>query len=124
MKLTEYKGEEAIEVLADIMTPSVTIFGDPEVVKQLRSGEPLVTTIITIVRLHKHEVLEVLAGLEHTPVENYECTIPDIIHKVVEIVNDEELKAFFISLAKTDLETSSGEATENTEEAESISSNT
>ena len=123
MKLSEYKGEEAVEVLADIMTPAVEIFGDPEVVKSLRSGEAMVKTITKIVKTHKKDVLEILAGLEHTPVEEYECTIPDILKKVMEIVNDEDLKAFFTSLAKKDSEKSSGEDTENTEDEGDTSSN-
>ena len=124
MKLSEYKGEEAVEVLADILTPAVEIFGDPEIQKSLRSGEAMVKTISTIVKTHKKEVLEILAGLENTPVEEYECTIPDILKKVFEIVNDEDLKAFFISLAKTDSAKSSGEDMENTEDKGDTSSNT
>ena len=124
MKLTEYKGEEAIEVLADILVPSVEIFSDKEVVKSLRSENPLVVTVSKVVKGHTKEVLEILAAMEHTPVEEYECPIPDIINKVMEIVNDDELKAFFTSLASTGSVKSSGDATESTEEVESISSNT
>lgn len=120
MKLSDYKGEEALEVLADIIEPLSIIITDEEIQKMASKKDAApIKYIKPMLKNHKREVIEVLARLENKPVEEYEkemnlFTLPSAI---LSLINDPEVKNLFRSQGQTQVTSlaSSGSATENTE---------
>ena len=126
MKLSDYKGEEAIEVLADIIEPLTAILGDKDLREFVADNKgkkiPRIAYIKPILKNHPKEVIEVLAGIEKEPVEEYEkkVNILTLPMKLLELVNDPQMQSLFTSQGQTDmnLKPHSGSATENTEAEE------
>lgn len=117
MKLSDYQNEEALEVLADIIEPATMIIADKEVQKIYKSGQPKLKLVTYMLKHHSSEVLDIMAGLDGVPREEYKCNILTLPVKLLEIMNDEQLLGFFSSQASMG-QTSSGNATESTEEVE------
>lgn len=119
MRLSDYKGEEALEVLADIIEPLADIFADPEL-QEIASGKgaSAIKYAKPILKNHKREIIEVLARLENTPVDEYASTITllTLPAKLLEFLNDPEVQALFPSQHQKEVKTSPafGAATENT----------
>lgn len=116
-KLSEYKNEEALDLLADLLEPVSLIFGDAEVVNSLKNKSRLMA-IKDIIKRHKKETLQMLAILDGVPVEEYECTIFTLPLKLLDIFNDEELQTFFGLQSPKMEDESFGSVMENTEETE------
>lgn len=123
MRLSDYKGEEALDVLADIIEPVTLILGDKEIQELAKEHKgPLIKFVKPMIKNHKREVLEILARLENEPVEKYKekvniLTLPTAI---LELINDPEIQSLFHSQGQTQVTSlaSSGSATENTEASE------
>ena len=116
-KLSEIKNEDAISALAQLLGPIATISKD-EAVKQAVREKDRLKAIETALQNHPKAVLKILATLDGEPIETYETNLLQIPVKVMEIFNDEDMMAFFRSQGLVISDTSSGSATENTEEAE------
>lgn len=112
MKLSDIKGEDALEVLADIIDPVSSIIADKEV-EMAYKGAPRIVLVKLLLKKHKKEIIEIMATLDRQPVEDYEITLVSLPAKVIELLNDPALIEVFPSLRQT--ETSSGSAMENTE---------
>jgi len=108
-KLSEYKDEEALELLADIMEPVTEIIIDKEVVKKFRKNK--LAGIAHAIKHHKKAVFRTLAALEGVNVEDYHCNIVTLPKAILEIINDKELIDFFASQSQEADEESSGSAT-------------
>lgn len=96
-KLSEYKNEEALELLADLIEPAAVICADTEIANAVRSGLSKIKVVKMIIKNHKHEVIEILALLDNIPLEEYECNLLSLPSRIIEILNDEELMRFFNS---------------------------
>lgn len=126
MKLSDYKGEEAIEILADIIDPLTAILGDKDMRKLAADNKgkklPPIAYIKPMLKNHPKEIIEVLAGIEKEPVEEYKKKINGLTLpiKLLELVNDPQMQSLFTSQGQTDmiLKPHSGSATENTEAEE------
>lgn len=114
-KLSEYIGTEALDLLADIIEPAAAIFSDKNIAELMR-GKKKMAAVSAAIKNHKQEVLEILARLNDTPVEEYECNIFSLPATLLEILNDEGLLGFFTASVRRNTETSGGGVTENTEE--------
>lgn len=120
MRLSEFKGEDAIDVLADIIEPITKILQDDAVIKLWKQDNKTVSDAVkTILKGHKHEVVEILAAMERKTYDEYlpEVTVLSLPIKLLEILNDKEFMDFFTSQVKTISAVSFGDATENTDEA-------
>ena len=113
MKLSDIKGEKAIEVLADLLEPVAEIMADKEVVALVRSGQKL-KAVSAALKKHKKACLTILALTDGEDPETYSPSILAIPMKGVELLNDPELMSLFSSQSQED-KTFSGSATENTE---------
>ena len=117
-KLSDYKNEEALEVLADIIEPLATISSDTEFVadikKNFSKGSERIRLISRGLKTHGKEVIAILAALERKPVEEYECNMATLPAQILNILNDKELMSYFLSQAEPMDETSFGSVTENT----------
>lgn len=117
-KLSEYKDEEALDLLADIVEPVAAIVQDETVKRAFKGANRMPRVVRAIIKTHKKEVLEVLARLEGVPVEEYHCNIFTLPGKVIEILNDGELLGFFSTAAGETANGSSSPAMEITVETE------
>lgn len=112
-KLSEIQNEEALDVLADILEPTIVIARDGEVKKKAK--ESRMAAIQYIMKNHKSALLKILATLEGVPIEEYKVNVIQIPVKVMELLNDEDMMNFFHSQGLTISDESSGSATVNTE---------
>lgn len=113
MKLSDFKGEEAILLLGDLIDPCMEIFTDEELRKAYEK-ETVATCVKLVLKSHPRAVLTILALLDGVPVDKYECNPITLPMKVMQIINDEELRAFFLSSAQMASEKPTGSATANT----------
>lgn len=114
-KLSEIKGEDALDVLADALGELSVIFGDQNFAKLVRGGASKMDAVKYLLKEHKKEVLTVMAIIEGENPDEYEPTIIEIPVKLLALLNDPDIKLLFPSLETV---TSSGSAMENTEATE------
>lgn len=118
-KLSEYKDEEAIDLLADLLDPVVLIFAEPDIAS-FAQQKNYIKAIQVAIKKHKKEVMKIMAILEGVPVEEYHCNFVTLPKLLMDVINDPMLQDFFTSQVQTDLETSSGPVTETTEVEENL----
>lgn len=63
MKLSEIRGEAAIDAIADIIDPVMDILADEEIQAEIKSGKPRAMLVKPILKLKKKEILTILAIL-------------------------------------------------------------
>lgn len=114
MKLSEIKGEKAIEVIAEIIEPATEIFSDPKV-RLAAKGKNVASAVSVALKNHKKAVLHMLAVLEGEDPETYEPTLLSIPKKLIDLFSDPELSALFTSSDQTEDIELSGPQSENTE---------
>ena len=113
-KLSEITGEDALNVLADVLDPMIQVSTDEEFVDACRKRDKS-KAIKCLLKNHSKEVLTVLAILDGADVENYNPSIVRIPALLVELFNDPDIVSLFTF---RDTVTSSGSATESTEATE------
>lgn len=111
MKLSEYKGEQALDILADIVEPAAAIFADPDVRKIFESGQPKLKAVKVIIKTHKREVMDILAALDGEDPATYNPGLFTLPLRLIEILNDPELMSFFEQQSQIANGASSGSAT-------------
>ena len=117
MKLSDYRGEDALDILADLLEPAVEVFGDAEFAKIYKTGQKI-KAVQYALKNHKKEVLQMLAILEGENPETYKPGLLVLPAKLLEILNDPELVSLFTEQEQSKEKTSSGPATESTEAKE------
>lgn len=114
-RLSDYKGEEAIELLVDLMDEFYEILKD-EKLKEYAKG-PKIKFASEILKTHKKEVSNILLRIDNTPLNGL-----NILTRIVDVMNEitesPELMSFFGAQGQKEEEESSGSATENTKEKE------
>lgn len=125
MKLSEFKDEEALDLLADIIEPVGTILEDKEIAKIYEEnksdgfGIKLKLKLVSVmIRNHKHEVIEILAKLNKQDASEFHCNVLTLPKELLSLINDPLMMDFFVSQVQSEGETSSAPATEITEETE------
>ena len=114
MKLSEYQGEAALDILAELIEPAGEIMSDKhlgEVFKENRFK-----AIGMAIKNHKKAVMQILATMDGIPVDEYKCNVFSLPVKILEILNDPEMIQLFQYQGQTGDANSSGSASENTEE--------
>ena len=114
-KLSDYQGEEAIELWADLLEPMSRILADPEIKEVYQSGKPKIIVAREILLKHSADAVEIISRIDPTPF-NALTIVTRIWSIITEFEELDEIRAFFDTgeQAKTDNE-SSGSATESTE---------
>lgn len=99
MKLSEIKGEKAIEVFADLLEPVSRILTDREIVDAFQNDEPKINIVKKMLKGHAKEVIEAMAVIDGVPVEEYEKQIDffTLPSKLIEFFNDEAVTQLFTS---------------------------
>ena len=112
MKLSEIKGEEALDVIADLLDP-IAELGKKEKIKKADRKDRK-AFIQVILKEGKKEIIQILAILDRTPVEKYEVTLATLPGKVLELFSDPTIMELF-GFQSQEEQPKSGSATENTE---------
>lgn len=118
-KLSDYQGEEAIELWADLLEPATKIIGDPQVANVVKSGKPPFIIASEILKSHKEEAMNIMLRIDPTPIDGMNI-ITRLVSLVLEFMNNDDLKGFFASAGQANTEQeSSGSATVNTKAVKS-----
>ena len=114
--LSDYKGEEAIELWGDLLELLVPILSDEKIAKVVKSGKPKILIAKTILAEHKAEAEKILLRIDPTPIDGLNIVIR-LVGIITEIGQDDTIQSFFgfAEQEKMDNE-SSGLPMANTEE--------
>lgn len=114
-RLSDYKGEEAIELWVDLMDEFYEILKD-EKLKEYAKGSKI-KFASEMLKAHKKEVSNILLRIDNTPLNGL-----NILTRIVDVMNEitesPELMSFFGAQGQKEEKESSGSATENTKEKE------
>lgn len=94
-KLSEIKGEEALDVLAEILEPIVTIANDDEVRAGFETN--IAKCVAVALKKYKKEILQIFACINGKSVEET-CEEIDILSLptyIIEILNEPEIQSLF-----------------------------
>lgn len=120
MKLSDIKGEKALDLLVDLIDPVTAIMADEEITAIYRSKKPKILLVKKLIENHKKEVLTILALLNEEDPSTYEPSLIALPIMILDLVNDEELKDLFTSQRQMKGNVSSISAMENTEAPKTI----
>ena len=121
MKLSDYRGEDALDLIADLMEPIGGILEDKkfqDAVENVESNVGMLKAAKILLKSHKKECIQILARINSTPVEEYKPNVFELTKSVVELLGDEQVQELFISRGQVMGAANSGSVTENTEDAE------
>lgn len=116
MKLSEYKDEAALDLLAELIAPASEIFSDAAVRAAVESDNKAGAVSLAI-KKHKKAVMAILAALDGVPVEDFHCNVLTLPLKLIELLDDPETMRLFTSAGQREEKPSSGSPTESTEAA-------
>lgn len=113
MKLSEYKNEDALELLADLIEPVSVLMTDEQLKKMVTADAKKLDIARYLLKSHNKEIIAVLARLNGADV--YDANIVDILTQVLDLINDPVLTDFFESQVRNWGGEISTPAMENTE---------
>ena len=126
MKLSEIKGTDAIDVIADILDPITVIMADKEI-KALATQTPrppAITMARIILKNQKAAILEILARLNGEDPKTFNPSLiklPFMLMELIkEISEDEDLASLFRGQPQMSSSVSSGAVMPTTEETETM----
>ena len=114
MKLSEYQGEAALDLLADLIEPAGEIMSDKEIGEVFKKNR--FKAIGLAIKNHKKAVMHIMAIMDGVPVDEYKCNVFTLPAKILELLNDPALIQLFTYQGQTGDAKSSGSASENIEE--------
>lgn len=112
-KLSEYKGEEALDILADLLEPAIEVFADKDFARLIQAKQ-IPKAVKVALKNHKSAVLDIMAILDGADRKTYAPGVFVLPVKLIEILNDPDMMSLFRSAGET-AETMSASASENTE---------
>ena len=113
--LSEYKGEEALDLIVDLLEPIAKIMSDQEIADAYQHASKL-EAIKVAIKKHKPEVIEILAILDGEDPAEYEVSVFTLPVKLLQILNDPELVSLFSLQGQMGGAKSFGSVLESTEE--------
>ena len=93
-KLSDYKGEEAIELWADLIDPLSVVLSDKKIKEIIEKGESKINIAKEVLKLHSEEAVEILERIDDTPVDGLNIVLR-LVGLINEIGQNEEVKSFF-----------------------------
>ena len=112
MKLSDFKDEKAVEVVANLLVPICKIVANRENAAA-RKGTRL-EFATALLKNNSAEVLEILAILNDQDPKEYHCTGASLMMNLFEVISDPEIMQLFGLQGKTTGPTCSGAQSENT----------
>ena len=119
MKISDIKGEAALDAFADMIDPAMEIMTDPAISAEYKKpGTTRAQLVGLIVKSHKQSIIKIMAILDGEDPETYadKINILTVPAKLMEIINDPEMKSLFPLQARQKTSESFGPATVNTQE--------
>lgn len=113
MKLSEIKGEKALEIIADLIDPVALMVQDKKFKKVVDSGTK-VDVVKFLLKEHPKEILLILALINQEDPATYEPTLLSLPKMVMELIEDPAVISLFKSQSQSVVSAPSGFATENT----------
>lgn len=105
MKLSEIKGDRALDVVADLIEPLAKISEDTALRQLLSSADVNKVKIVTsLIKNHKPEIIEILSIIEGEDVETFKdkMTLITLPKAILDIVNDKEVMNLFTSQVQSE----------------------
>ena len=93
-KVSDYQGEEALELWADLIEPMSEILVDPEMKKVFESKKSNFAKISAVIRAHKKEVIAILSRIDDTPVNGINI-VARALSLLKELGDNKEFASFF-----------------------------
>lgn len=93
-RLSDYQGNEAIELWMDLIDSMAAILSDDEVIKTLQSGKPPIQMAKEVLKSHKEDVTDILLRIDPEPINGLNIVLR-LISLISEIKQSEEGKSFF-----------------------------
>lgn len=119
-KLSEFKDDEALELLADLLEPCTNLVSDGEFTAGYKNPKTRVKTLSNVLKNHKNDIVTILARMNETPVEEYHYNVGSLMSDFFTLMTDQDFMAFFgLSAPQAKKRKKpSGSATANTAEKE------
>ena len=117
MKLSEIKGEHALEVIADLIDPISKLLKDEKFKKKIQGGNKL-DAIKYLLKNHPKNVIEIFAIINDKDPETYAPNLIELPMMLMDLINDPDVMSLFGSQDQNTQLASSGPATGNTEARE------
>lgn len=114
MKLSEFKDDAALELIADIIEPATEILADPAIKEAFSRSK--MAAIKVAIKNHKSAIKEIIARLDGKTPEECHFTALSLPIKLLSMFNDPELQQLFTLSGQTADETACSSASENIEE--------
>lgn len=117
-KLSDFKGDEAIELWADLLDPLTAILTDDKIRKVVQSGKSKIEIAKEVLKKHKDEAVEIMLRIDPTPIDGLNIILR-LVALITDIGQNDEIKGFFGYAEQAQTENaSSGSPTANTEAKE------
>lgn len=117
-RLSDYKGDEALELWADLLDPLSIILTDNKIKKIIESGQPKIKIAKDILKAHKKEAVEILTRIDPEPIDGFNVVLR-LVNLIAEIGQHDDIKSFFAYAEQEKMEDESGGSVmENTEDEE------
>lgn len=94
MKLSDLKGEAALDALADMIEPASEIMTDTKFVQFIREGNKL-KAVQYAIKNHKEAIIAIMAASEGASPDEYEINLVSLPKKLLEVFNDPEIVDLF-----------------------------
>ena len=114
MKLSDFKDDAALDLIADIIEPATEILADPAIKEAFSRSK--MAAIKVAIKSHKNAIREIVARLDGKNPEEYHFTALSLPVKLLNLLNDPELQQLFTSSGQTEGATACSSASETTEE--------
>ena len=114
MKLSEFKDDAALDLIADIIEPATEILADPAIKEAFSRSK--IPAIKVATKSHKNAIREIVARLDGKNPEEYHFTALSLPVKLLSLLNDPDLQQLFTSSGQTEGENACSSASESTEE--------
>ena len=111
MRLSEFKDEKAIEVVANLLIPIGNIVANPANEEAKDGG--VLKFASEMLKNNTKDAMEILAILADEPVESYTCTGVTVLKDMLNVLSDPDLLELFGLQSQT--QTSAGSASMNSE---------
>ncbi len=117
MKLSDYKGEDAVDVMLDLIEPLWSMLQKPGVADDLKKEKNPIGMAKVLLKNSKKEAIDILQVIDKTPVDGENIT-PRFISMFIYMMNNPYWRDFFGFAEIPNTKGSASSLTENTEESE------
>ena len=114
MKLSEFRDDAALDLIADVIEPAREILADPAIKEAFSRSK--MAAIKVAIKSHNNAIREIVARLDGKNPEEYHFTALSLPVKLLTLLNDPDLQQLFMSSGQMEDATACSSASESTEE--------